>query len=75
MRDRVMTWRFAVLVGVGLVDAAVFMIPLVPVARRRFLNHHVDNLSRPRPGPQETPWMQSDTAPSWSFVALRSAVK
>jgi hypothetical protein len=32
MLDRVMTWRFAVLVGVGLVDAAVFMVPLVPVA-------------------------------------------
>jgi len=31
MLDRVLTWRFAVLVGVGLVDAAVFMIPLVPV--------------------------------------------
>jgi hypothetical protein len=32
MLDRVMTWRFAVLVGVLLVDAAVFMVPLVPVA-------------------------------------------
>jgi hypothetical protein len=28
MLDRVMTWRFAVLVGVLLVDAAVFMVPL-----------------------------------------------
>jgi len=32
MLDRMMTWRFAVLVVVGLVDAAIFMIPLVPVA-------------------------------------------
>lgn len=32
MLDRVMTWRFALLVGVGFVDAAIFMIPLVPVA-------------------------------------------